>query len=136
MPSHRKFTAPAVPAGFETQAPFREAFLRHFTPDDAERFRYLGNLVYQAFMESANTMLPKDLPQSETWREMSAALQDLRFVQHFLAETAQGLVRSALAVDDTQLALAAAEKLLIVGDPRRRGLRVNRRAAGHESAQR
>ena len=87
----------------------RSRSLRHFSPQDAERFRYLGNLVYQAFMESANTMLPKDLPQSETWREISAALQDLRFVQHFLAETAQSAVMSALEVDDSQLAIAAAE---------------------------
>ena len=109
MSDRRKFTAPTIPAGFETRAPLREAFLRHFTPEDAERFRYLGNLIYESFMESAHTMLPKDLPQSEIWREMNAALLDLRFVQHFLAETAQSLVLGALKVNDTQLAMAAAE---------------------------
>jgi hypothetical protein len=109
MPSRPKFIPPPIPTGFEARAPLREAFLRHFTPEDAERFRYMGSLIYEAFMESAQTTLPKDLPESETWREMNAALLDLRFVQHFLAETSQSLVQSALEVDDTQLAMAAAD---------------------------
>ena len=109
MPSRQKFSAPTIPAGFEARAPYREAFLRHFTPEDAERFRYMGNLIYESFMESAQTTLPRDLPESETWREMNAALLDLRFVQHFLAETAQSLVHAALGVSDTVLAMAAAD---------------------------
>lgn len=109
MPDRNKFTPPPVPPDFEDQAPLRETFLYHFSDEDAERFRHVGNFIFQAFMESAHTMLPKEFPQSDSWRELNAALQDLRYSQHRLALIAASLEHSSLELPDIQIALAAAD---------------------------
>ena len=108
MPERKKFIPPPVPAGYETEAPLRETFLFRFSEGDAERFRQVGNLVGQAFVEG-DAVLPQDFPESDTWRELNAALQDLRFTQHFLAVIAWSLEHSSLEADDAKLALAAAD---------------------------
>src|SRR5262245_49792838 len=108
MPNRNKFTPPPIPPDFEELAPFRENFLRRFSDEDAERFRRLGGLVFQAFLEGA-LVLPQEFPESDTWREAKAALQDARFAQHCLAMIAESLVDSALEPDDSRIALAAAD---------------------------
>jgi hypothetical protein len=96
------------PPEFDSRCPLREAFLRHFSDEDAERFRYLGNLIYQAFSEG-NVLLPKEFEQSGIWREVDAARRDLQFTRHFLAQVAQRLMHFRLDADDARLCLAAAE---------------------------
>ena len=108
MPDRQKFTLPSRPSEFESRSPFRETFLRHFSAEDAAGFRHLGTLTYEAFMEG-DVLLPRDFAESHTWREMDAALQDLRFIQHYLAEVAESLEVSCLDPDDAKLALAAAD---------------------------
>jgi hypothetical protein len=97
-----------LPDGYEPEVPLRETFLYRFSAEDAERFRYLGNFVCQAFVEG-DALLPQEFPESDTWRELNAALQDLRFTQHFLAVIAWSLEHSSLEADEARLALAAAD---------------------------
>jgi hypothetical protein len=113
MPERKKFTPPPLPEGYEPEAPLRETFLYRFSAEDAERFRHLGNLVYQAFVEG-DALLPK-FSESNTWRELNAALQDLRFTQHFLAVIAWNLEHSSLEADEAKLALAAADVSIELG---------------------
>jgi len=54
--------------------------------------------------------LPKEFPESDTWHEMNAALQDMRYCQHFPAVVVAGsLETSCLEGEDTKIALAAAD---------------------------
>jgi hypothetical protein len=108
MSSRNKFTPPAVPPEFDEVAPLRETFLRHFSNEDAERFRHLGSLIFSAFLEAA-LLLPQEFPESDTWREAHAALQDARFARHCMAQVAARLVDSDLEPDDSRIAFAAAE---------------------------
>lgn len=109
MNDRRKFTAPATPPDFEERAPIREIFLYHFSEEDAQRWRYLGDFVYEAFMEG-DCLLPQEHEESTSWRELSAVLRDLRYSQHWLARVVAGtLEHSCLDVADTRLCLAAAD---------------------------
>jgi hypothetical protein len=115
MPSHQKFTPPFTPSGFDEEAPLREVFLYRFTPEDAARWRHLGNLVQQAFREG-DVILPREHKESSSWRELNAALQDLRFTQHWLAAVlASTLEHSSLDLTDTRICLAAVDASVELG---------------------
>ena len=109
MSDRRKFTAPPTPPDFEERAPIRETFLYHFSEEDAQRWRHLGHLVYEAFMEG-ECLIPQEHEESSSWRELSAALADLRHVQHWLASVLGGtLEHSSLDLADTRVCLAAVD---------------------------
>jgi hypothetical protein len=114
MPDQEKSTLPPLPTDFDSRSPLRETFLRYFSDEDAKRFRYLGHFVFEAFMEGS-VLLPKEFGQSDVWREVNAALGDLRFVQHYLAEVAISLEESCLDLPDTRLALLAADLSVELG---------------------
>jgi hypothetical protein len=115
MPSRQKFTAPAVPAGFDEEQPLREVFLYRFAPEDAERWRSVANLIQQAFREG-DCLLPREHEESDTWRELNAALQDLRFTQHWLSRILAGtLEHSSLDLADTRICLAAVDASVELG---------------------
>ena len=115
MPDRRKFTAPAVPPGFDEEQPLREVFLFRFAPEDAARFRAVAGFVQQAFREG-DCLLPREHEESMSWRELNAAVQDLRFIQHWLAVVLAGtLEHSALDLASTRLCLAGSDASVELG---------------------
>ena len=93
---------PLDPEQWEDFAVFRETFLTYFTrPEDVASLRHLGGLVFEMLLEHCRYF--PDPPESDTRRELRAALADMRHLQGFLRTLGNQHKASSLSPDDRAL---------------------------------
>lgn len=117
MHDRDKSTLPGTPAppdipDWEAHGPFREAFLHRLAEEDAEAIRHVGRFFHDLALEAA-VLLPT-YPESETRRELGAALKDAAYLRDLLAAIGREVEQSELDVEDVKLSLLASELAVAV----------------------
>jgi hypothetical protein len=98
-------TTELTPPGWNDDASFRETMLCYLPPEDAEKLRQAGAVIYSM----AESIAFEEAGESSTLIELRAVHADLTYLQGYLAEISLEPEHSELEPEDSALAAFAGE---------------------------